>query len=61
MAMEITSESLAGAQPEPTADYKESPPIPFSDFPGTNKPSSRWRFRVANSTVDAPQFQQSRP
>ena len=25
MAVEITSESLAGAQPEPAADYKESP------------------------------------
>jgi hypothetical protein len=49
MAMEITSESLAGAQPEPTAAYKDSQPTPFSGFSTTNKPRSRWRFRVENS------------
>ena len=49
MAMEITSESLAGAQPEPTAAYKDSQPTPFSGFSTTNKPSSRRRFRVENS------------
>jgi hypothetical protein len=49
MALEITSESLAGAQPEPTADYKDSQSAPFSGFSSTNKPSSRWRFRVENS------------
>jgi hypothetical protein len=47
MAIEITSESLAGAQPEPTAAYKESQHSP--GFSTTNKPSSRWQFRAANS------------
>jgi hypothetical protein len=46
MAIEITSESLAGTQPEPTAVYKESRPVPFST---SNKPGSRWGFRVASS------------
>ena len=32
MAIEITSESLAGAQPEPAADYKQSSLAPVSDF-----------------------------
>ena len=50
MAIEITSESLAGAQPEPTADYKESPLVGVSDFPGSSKRISRSRFRLANST-----------
>jgi Sulfotransferase domain len=49
MAMEITSGSLAGAQPEPTATYKDNQPTPFPGFSTTNRPSSRWRFRVANS------------
>src|SRR5215467_7609037 len=49
MAMEITSGSLAGAQPEPTATYKDKQPTPCSGFSSTNRPSSRWRFRVANS------------
>ena len=49
MAMEITSESLAGAQPEPTAAYKDSQPTPFSGFSTTDKPSSRRRFRAENS------------
>ncbi len=49
MAIEITSESLAGTQPKPTAVYKESQPSPFSGFSTTDKPSSRWRSRVANS------------
>jgi hypothetical protein len=49
MAMEITSESMAGAQPKPTAAYKESQPTPFSGFPTTNKPGLRRRFWVANS------------
>lgn len=46
MAIEITSESLAGTQPEPTAAYKESRPQPFSTI---NKPSPRRRFQMANS------------
>ena len=50
MAIEITSESLAGAQPEPTADYKESPLAAVSDFPGSSQRSSRSRFRLTNST-----------
>jgi hypothetical protein len=49
MAIEITSESLAGTQPEPTAAYKESHPVPFSGFSTTNKPRSRWRFRTTSS------------
>ena len=47
MAIEITSESLAGTQPEPPAAYKESQRSP--GFSTTNQPGSRWRFRVANS------------
>jgi hypothetical protein len=50
MAIEITSESLAGAQPEPAADYKESPVAAVSEFPGSNQRSSRSRFRLTNST-----------
>jgi hypothetical protein len=49
MAIEITSGSLAGTQPESTAAYKEGQPAPFSGFSPINKPASRWRFRVANS------------
>src|SRR6266513_5224433 len=50
MAIEITSESLAGAQPEPTADYKESPLVAVSDFPGSSQRISRSRSRLTNST-----------
>src|SRR5256714_7028918 len=50
MAIEVTSESLAGAQPEPTADYKESPLVAVSDFPGSSKRISRSRSRLTNST-----------
>jgi hypothetical protein len=50
MAIEITSESLAGAQPEATADYKENPLAAVSEFPGSGRRSSRWRFRLTNST-----------
>jgi hypothetical protein len=49
MAMEITSESLAGAQPAATAAYKESQPAALSPFPATNKPGARSRFSLANS------------
>ena len=47
MAIEITSDSLAGTQPEPAAAYKESQHP--SGFSTTNKRRSGWRFRVANS------------
>lgn len=43
MAIEITSESLAGAQPAPTSDYKES-------VSGSSQRSLRSRFRLTNST-----------
>src|SRR6478736_872464 len=50
MAIEITSDSLAGAEPEATADYKESPLAEVSEFTGSNQRSSRSRFRLTNST-----------
>ena len=50
MAIEITSESLAGAQPEPTVDYKESPAAAVSEFPGSRQRSLQSRFRLTNSS-----------
>src|SRR6266508_3821001 len=50
MAIEITSESLADAQPEPTADYKERPLATVSEFPSSSQRSWQWRFRLKNST-----------
>jgi hypothetical protein len=50
MAIEITSESLTGAQPERTVDYKGSPLPAVSGFPGSSQRSSRSRFRLTNST-----------
>jgi hypothetical protein len=50
MAIEITSESLPGAQPERTVDYKEGPLAPASEFTGSSQRSSRSRFRLTNST-----------
>ena len=50
MAVEITSESLAGAQPESAADYKESVLAPVSDFPGSGQRSLRSRLGLTNST-----------
>src|SRR5437879_1581585 len=44
MAIEITSQSLAGAHPEKTAAYKGSRPRMLSGFPATDKPVSRLRF-----------------
>ena len=44
MAIEITSQSLAGAQPEQAAGYKENLPGVLSGFPATNKSVSRSRF-----------------
>ncbi len=49
MAVEITSESLAGAQPEQAADYKETPLAPLPEFPGSGQRSLRSRFRLTNS------------
>jgi hypothetical protein len=50
MAIEITSESLAGAQPERMADFKEDPLAGVSEFIGSPQCSSRTRFRLTNST-----------
>src|SRR5881409_2246881 len=50
MAIEITSQSLAGAQPEETTAYKESLPRALSGFPVTDKSISRSRFWHPNST-----------
>jgi hypothetical protein len=50
MAIEITSESLAGAQPEAAGAYKESPLAEVSEFAGSNQRSLRSRFRLTNST-----------
>jgi hypothetical protein len=47
MAMETTSESLAGTHVETTSVYKESRPALLSS---TNKAGSRRRFRLAHST-----------
>ena len=49
MAIEITSESLAGAPPEPASAYKQSPVAAVSEFSGTSQRSSRSRFRLTNS------------
>jgi Sulfotransferase domain len=49
MAIDITTESLAGAQSEP-ADYKESPLARVSDFPDGSRRSLGSRFRLTNST-----------
>lgn len=51
MAIEITSESMAGAQPKPTAAYKETHHTPFP-----NKPGLRRRFWVANSRLTRRNF-----
>lgn len=50
MAIEITSESLAGAQPEPAVDYKESSPSAVSEFPDSSQRSLQSRFRLTNSS-----------
>jgi Sulfotransferase domain len=49
MAIEITSQSLAGAEPEETTAYKESLPRALSGFPVTDKSISRSRFWHPNS------------
>ena len=48
MAIEITPESLAGAQPEPAGAYKESRLAGVSEFPGSGQHSSRSRFRLTS-------------
>src|SRR5881392_36624 len=48
MAIEITSESLAGAQPEPSGAYKESPLSAVTQFTDSSQRSSRSRFLLAN-------------
>ncbi|HTL78888.1 MAG TPA: sulfotransferase domain-containing protein [Candidatus Babeliales bacterium] len=49
MAIEITSESLAGAQSQPNAGYKERPST-SSDFLGRSQRGVQSRFRLTNST-----------
>ncbi|HEY6152178.1 MAG TPA: sulfotransferase domain-containing protein [Candidatus Udaeobacter sp.] len=48
MAIEITSESLAGAQPDPTGDYKKQP-LGVPEFPSPAQRSSRSRFSLTSS------------
>jgi hypothetical protein len=50
MAIEIISDSLAGAQPQPTVDYKEGALAPVSDFRASGQRSLRSRFGLTNST-----------
>jgi Sulfotransferase domain len=50
MAMEITSGSLPGAQPESTGAYKESQMAAVPGFPAISQRSSRSRFRLTNSS-----------
>ena len=49
MAIDITSESLAEAQPEPKAVYKQSQPAAISGFSTADKPNAVWRFQLTNS------------
>jgi len=49
MAIEITSESLAGAQPEPAGAYKGSLPGGVPEFTDSSPRSSRLRFRLTNT------------
>ena len=49
MAIEITSESLAGPQPRLAGACKESPLAAVSKLPGSSQRSLRWRFRLPNS------------
>lgn len=47
--MEISSGSLAGAQPAAPAAYQDSQAAALSPFPATYKPDARSRFSQANS------------
>jgi Sulfotransferase domain len=49
MAIEITSESFAGPQPQLAGACKESPLAAVSKLTGSSQRSSRWRFRLPNS------------
>src|SRR2546429_8139924 len=49
MAIDITSESLAEAQPEPKAVAKKSQPEAISGFSTADKPNAGWRFQLTNS------------
>ena len=49
MSIEITSESLAGAQPEPAGAYSESPLATVSEFTGRSERSLGLRFRLTKS------------
>src|ERR1700757_3681467 len=49
MAIEITSESFAGPQPQLAGACKESPLAAVSNLTGSSQRSSRWRFRLPNS------------
>src|SRR5436305_14775844 len=49
MAIDITSESLAEAQPEPKAVYKQGQPAAISGFSTADKPNAGWRFQLTNS------------
>jgi sulfotransferase family protein len=49
MAIEITSESLAGAQPEPAGAYKGHPLAGVSELTASSRRSLRSRFRLTNS------------
>src|ERR1041384_2594977 len=48
MAIEITSESLAGAQPDPTGDYKKQP-LGVPEFPSPAQRSSRSLLSLGSS------------
>src|ERR1044071_1562067 len=48
MAIEIISESLAGARPELTGEYKKSPLAGLSESPSTGQRSPQSRFRLTN-------------
>src|ERR1700757_4528123 len=50
MAIEITSESMPGAQPEAVGSYKKGPLAGVSEFPGGSQRSSRARFPLTNPT-----------
>jgi hypothetical protein len=50
MAIELTPDSLAGAQTEAAVDYRESALVPVCDFPGPRRRSLRSRFGLPNST-----------
>lgn len=50
MAIEITSESLAGAQRDSTGDYQKSSLAEVSDFPDSSQRSAQPRFRLTNSS-----------